>query len=339
MSKAKATDPGLSIGGGNGILNSMTETPTPASRKILVAIDGSPYSRHSLHYLAALFPGQADIHFHLLTVVPASGLPAGSEWMAESERLNMLGPATRKNLNERREYLQTATESLIAAGIAAERISSEARPSRAGASADILHEARHGLYDAVLLGRRGASKLEELIMGSVSADLFEKCRDVPLWIIDGEVDSRRFLVPVDGSPNSLAAVDHLAFILRDNPRAEITLFHSVAMLAGRPPAPPEEYYDRWDKGWCDTHLTRPDSLFHAPRQLLIDSGFPAERIFWLQTFRDLDPGRRILRQALQDDFGTIVIGRRGSEVSKGIFRGVSDRLLLMAEKVAVWIVG
>ena len=53
----------------------------------------------------------------------------------------------------------------------------------------------------------------------------------------------------------------------------------------------------------------------------------------------IDPSRQILRQALIDDFGTIVMGRRGEEVSKGLFRGVSDRVLLMAEEVAIWIIG
>jgi len=33
------------------------------------------------------------------------------------------------------------------------------------------------------------------------------------------------------------------------------------------------------------------------------------------------------------------MGRRGPEIDKGIFRGVSDRVLLMAEQVAIWIIG
>jgi hypothetical protein len=33
------------------------------------------------------------------------------------------------------------------------------------------------------------------------------------------------------------------------------------------------------------------------------------------------------------------MGRRGGQIHKGIFKGVSDRVLFMAEKVAMWIVG
>lgn len=308
-------------------------------RSILVAIDGSIYSKYALHYLATLFGGQPEVRIHLLSLVTAGSQPAGSEWLTEQELMNTMSPATRKQFLGQRQYVTGGTEFFVRHGFAAEQITETVRLSRGGIAQEILHEARHGRHDALVLGRRGIGKLEEMILGSVSATLLEKCHDVPLWIIDGEVDSRKFLVPVDGSFHSLMAIDHLAFILKGNPLAEVTLFHSTAMLANQHEIKPEEFYEQWGKEWCDLHLSRPDSLFHAPRQLLIDSGFPEERILWLQTMKGIDPSRQILRQALLDGFGTIVMGRRGSDINKGIFKGVSDRVLLMAEQVAVWIVG
>ncbi|MEW6593486.1 MAG: universal stress protein [Thermodesulfobacteriota bacterium] len=308
-------------------------------RSILVAIDGSTYSRHALTYLATLFAGQPEIRIHLLSLVPAGPAPAGSEWLTEQELMNSMSPTARKQFNIQQHCVTNGTELFLRHGFAAGQINETVRLCRGNIAREILHEARQGRHDALVIGRRGIGKLEEMILGSISATLLEKCHDIPLWIIDGEVDSRRFLVPVDGTFHSLMAIDHLAFILKDNPQAEITLFHSAAMLANRPEIRPEEFYNQWGREWCDAHLTRPDSLFHAPRQLLIESGFPAERILWLQTMKGIDPSRQILRQALIDDFGTIVMGRRGSEAHKGLFRGVSDRVLLMAEKVAIWIVG
>jgi hypothetical protein len=119
----------------------------------------------------------------------------------------------------------------------------------------------------------------------------------------------------------------------------VTLFYSKALLGGHPAIDPKDFYAMWGEAWCEEHLRRKDSLFHAPEQLLIDGGFPAARISWLETTMGFDPSRQILRQALIDDFGTIVMGRRGEAASKGIFRGVSDRVLLMAEEVAIWIIG
>jgi len=309
-------------------------------KKILVAVDGSPYSTHSLRYLGQLFHHLPDTHFHLLSLVPASS--AGStarDWLSEAELLNTVSPATRNLLAAQKKYMLQATETLRRLGIDEAQIHTSIRLSLRGVPQDIIHEAREGKYDALLIGRRGIGKLEEMIMGSVSATILEKCHDVPLWIIDGQVNSCKFLVPVDGTRHSLKAIDHLAFILADNPCAEVTLFYSKALLGSHPKIEPRDFYAVWGEAWCEEHLRRPDSLFHAPKQILIDGGFPAERIFWLETFMGIDPSRQILRQALIDDFGTIVMGRRGEKANKGFFRGVSDRVLLMAEEVAIWIVG
>ncbi|HEX9716167.1 MAG TPA: universal stress protein [Desulfurivibrionaceae bacterium] len=309
-------------------------------KKILIAVDGSPYSTHSLRYLGQLFQQLPEIHFHLLSLVPASSAgSAAKDWLTEAELLNTVSPATRNLLATQKKYMLQATDTLKRLGIAEEQVHTSVRLSQRSVAQDIIHEARQGKYDALLIGRRGIGKLEKMIMGSVSATILEKCHDVPLWIIDGQVNSRKFLVPVDGTCHSLKAIDHLAFILAGNPYAEVTLFYSKALLGSHPKIEPKDFYAVWGETWCEEHLRREDSLFHAPKQLLLDSGFPEERIFWKETFMGIDPSRQILRQALIDDFGTIVMGRRGEEASKGLFRGVSDRVLLMAEEVAIWIIG
>ena len=51
------------------------------------------------------------------------------------------------------------------------------------------------------------------------------------------------------------------------------------------------------------------------------------------------PSRQIVRQALMDDFGTIVMGRRPEEMKKGFSGSVSGDVLAMAVDTAIWIVG
>lgn len=308
-------------------------------KKILVAVDGSVYSSNVLNYIGQLFPNLDDIHFHLLSIVPCSTSPAGREWLDEAELLNTLSPQARNKLNAQKHYMKKAVKQLSQYGIDEKQVTTDVRLSRMAITKDILHAARKGLYDALLIGRRGIGKLEEIFMGSVSATIVSECHDLPIWIIDGKVNSRKFLVPVDGSFQCLKAIDHLAHILKDNPYAEITLFNSAAMLANKTTCKPEDFYEQWGKEWCEEHIGRPDCVYHAPKQLLIENGFAEDRIQWLQTFKGIYPSRQILRQSLIDDFGTIVMGRRGGDIRKGIFKGVSDRVLFMAEEVAVWIIG
>jgi nucleotide-binding universal stress UspA family protein len=308
-------------------------------KKILVAVDGSTYSNNTVHYLGRLFGAREDVKIHLLTIVSEANLPPGREWMDQLELANCLSRAGQKRLLAAKSYMKTASTKFADLGVAPERVTSEIRLVRQSVSEDIISEARTGLFDALVIGRRGLTKLEEMVMGSISETILGKCHAVPIWIIDGWVDSRKFLAPIDGSFGSMMAIDHLAHILQDNRECRITLFHSSAMLASVASVEPKDFYAQWGREWCEKHLSRPDSLFHAPKQLLLESGIPEENIQWLHTSKGIEASRQILRQALIDDYGTIVIGRRGEEVKKGIFRGVSDRVVLMGDQVAIWIVG
>lgn len=307
-------------------------------KKILVAIDGSIYSSNALHYIGRLFNNIHDIHFHLLFILSRPASTIGREWLDDTELLNTLTPDANKKLTAQKRYMKQAVSQLSRLGINKTQITASVQLAKMGVAQDILQTARKGLYDALLIGRRGIGKLEELFMGSVSATIIDKCYDLPIWIIDGRINSQKFLVPVYNSIDCLKAIDHLAYILKDNHHVEITLFHSTAILADTQTYIPEDFYEQWGRDWCEKHLTQTDNVFHAPRQLLIENGFAEEQINWLQTFTGIYPSRQILRQALIDDFGTIVMGRRRKDASKGIFKGTSDQVLYMAEDVAVWII-
>jgi len=308
-------------------------------KKLLIAVDASVYSSNTLHYLEQLFAYLDDIRLHLLTVVTCNPSEAASQWLDESELMSTLSKEEQKRCAAANKYLHKAVDRLGRNGIAPEQVTTEVKISTTNPAAEVLNVARKGMFDAVVLGRRGVSKLEEFIMGSVSSTMFEKCHDVPIWIVDGQVDSRKFLVPVDGSHFTLQAVDHLCFMLKDNPYAEITLFHSAAMFAQTQDLSTGYCNLFLSQEWCQEHNTDDDLFFLAPRQMLINSGFPPERIHRLETKKGMYPSRQIVRQALIDDFGTIVMGRRDKEVVKGVFGSVTEKVMAMSVDTAVWIVG
>jgi nucleotide-binding universal stress UspA family protein len=113
---------------------------------------------------------------------------------------------------------------MITMGVPGERIEMVAQQRMIGLSKDILEYAQ-GVFDAIVVGRRGLSRIQKTFMGSTSAGILENADVIPVWMVDGNVTSQRVLVAVDGSESSYRALDHVGFMLSENPEIKISLFH------------------------------------------------------------------------------------------------------------------
>jgi nucleotide-binding universal stress UspA family protein len=306
-------------------------------KEIIVAVDGSSYSDHAVAYITKLFAKQEDYHFHFCSWVTATNSIMPS--LAESK--NSLIPDSGKNKKEdtARIYLNKVQKQLTQANFDPERFHTSIEISDYNIAACIQYKAEQELPDAIVLGRRGLHGVAEMLMGSVSATMFKSCHNVPLWIIDGEVEHKDVLVPVDGTPASLMAVDHLAHILEGRKDIHIYLLHCSSLFSKTVQCNPEDYYDRWDKEWCDKHLSGDDCLFLGPKELLLQAGIPDGNITILAEKHGLEESHGILKEALVHKCGTVVIGRRGMGITKGLLGGVSDRAVKQVQNLALWVVG
>jgi len=308
-------------------------------RKILAAVDGSVFSFNALSYLGQLFADLDDIAIHLLYIVPGPPPPIGEEWLDETERLIGLPPTAMARWNQAKRFMAEAVLQLGRRGIAAGQIFCHIQLSRVGVAADIIHEAVQRAYDALLIGRRGVGAIEEMIGGSVSNTAAHHSHELPIWIVDGKVNAHRFLLPVDTSFNSLKAADHLGFILQGNPYAEICLLHLSTLFGGNTEPDWPELHALWGETWCAEHLHKPDSVFHGPKQMLLERGVSESRICPHHDSHCFSPHKPILQRSALEQCGTIVIGRRSKAKTTGIFAGVSEKVLDLASGVAIWIVG
>jgi hypothetical protein len=127
--------------------------------------------------------------------------------------------------------------------------------------------------------------------------------------------------------------------MSEHPDTEICLYHSSAVFGSTAAAPAEEFHAQWGKEWCDKYLDLDNHLYQAHTRLLIDNGFPENKISQIPPHRDLDASHDLLRQAKSHGCGTIVLGRRGRGADKGLLGGVSDRTTQQAQNMAVWLVG
>lgn len=311
-------------------------------RKILVTVDNSRYCRKILSYLCELFGQQPEIKFHLLSIVSHSTSQAAKDWLDQKDLFSTVDNLARKKFLACKLHMANAKKKFLACGFSEEQIETSVRFSQQSVVGDIIQEARRGLYDAIVIGKKDLSRLERMVVGSVSAEILKKNNGLPVWVVNGDIKTRKILVPVDCSLHTLNGVDHLAFIIKDNPRVEVTLFHSCSLFASEQITPKEHFYEKWGKDWCDKYLKgEADGHFHfsAPEQILKEAGVPPERVRRLENKSGVEPGQMIVHHVKKDGFGTIVMGRRHKDVSKGIFQGVSDRVLANVSDVAIWIVG
>lgn len=138
--------------------------------KILLAVDGSAYTKHMLAYLAThetLYTPQNQ--FTLLTVqtpLPSRARAAlGKEVVEDFMR------------DEAEKVLAPISKFLLRHGISAKSL---AKPGPAGEV--ISKTATSGKFDLVIMGSHGHSSIGNLVMGSVATQVLAHCK-VPVLLV------------------------------------------------------------------------------------------------------------------------------------------------------------
>lgn len=309
-------------------------------KKILIAVDGSSATDHAVDYVGmmqgALIKELNVTLLFIMKPVPPFMRRAGQSDPAIYKQLKSL---EKSNWDEAQKVLGMAKERLIKHGMAEEVIDTKPMPRAVGAAKDILFEAEHGLYDAVVLGRRGLSKAQELFLGSVTNKVVQHASRLPIWVVGGRVTSRKVLCAVDGSEGSLKAVDHMAFLLGGNPDCQVTLFHVGATLANYCTLDfSEDIKEKIEGELMSSDAECMDDFFSRAVKVLTDAGLEMEQVQTKSVRAKLGVASAIVSQMKKNDYGTVVLGRRGE--NRSFFLGhVSDNVLTKSEDHAVWIVG
>ena len=138
--------------------------------KILVAVDGSPYTKRMLAYLAAHDEWLGDKHqYTVLHVVPA--IPPRAAAVLDK------GVLKSYYADEGEKVLKTLRTFFNKQKIAVEFVNKE------GSAADVIGAtADKGDFDLLMLGSHGHSSIGNLVMGSVATKVLARC-SVPVLLI------------------------------------------------------------------------------------------------------------------------------------------------------------
>jgi nucleotide-binding universal stress UspA family protein len=285
------------------------------NRHILLTVSDNYSSLFAVRFTAGFFSRFEDLNITLLYVAPNP--KAG---LTEAEILQDYGNLSRRESQTRTQAqmaLDKAEEILVMKRFPKENIHKKITFKQLGTANDIIQEGITGMYDAIALGRRGLSRLEELIDESVSRQVFTTPMDIPLWVCRShEKPEPKILLCTDGSPASLRCADHVGFMLRDEPGHAITLLHVVSHTSSAVPA----------------------EALAATRRMLEENGISADRITQ-KVVEGVNTADTILRVANEGGFGVLATGRtgRGETRSLHLLGSVSMNLLKHLESATLWI--
>jgi nucleotide-binding universal stress UspA family protein len=309
------------------------------SKKILVAVDGSPQSLHAVRYFALNF-SKGDLKVNLMQVLSTEPEPFRDMEKGQLFSRKMRTRQSewiRKEKESAQEFLEETRQVLLKANLRESNLGLILQERQVGIARDIIAESSRG-YDAVVIGRQGSSKFRDIFLGSVSYKIVQAVGDIPVWVVGGDIRSKKMLIAVDGSKNSRKAVDYVGTFAAVN-GAEVTLFNAVrefrlAMLDISTPG--GEEIEEKILAELEKDVQR---MFNTYRRRLEKAGVEARGISSKYILQSRSRSGDIIKEAKEGEFGTIVMGRRGlSSVHEFPLGRVTTKVLNRADQFALWIV-
>ncbi|MEW5725561.1 MAG: universal stress protein [Thermodesulfobacteriota bacterium] len=305
--------------------------------RLLVAVDGSKTSLEAVRYAAGVFPPQqtSAVLFHVSTDIPEAILdleryPDIGVWRS------LVKPLAEKQALWMEEFLSRARGLFLSAGFPGESVEVRSQPLQAGVARDILSESRQG-YQAVVISRKGAGRLEQLALGSVAQKVAGSLRDIPLVLVGSPGPGRRFLLAVDGSAGSSRAVDFTK-AAAVAPGRRVTLFHAVRDIRLSAPGDVSTLSEP-DEAWVQDHLRSFRPFLDRVSAELTAAGFGEADIETKVVTMVPSRAGAILEEAKAGGCDTIILGRRGfSDVPEHAMGRVAGKVIQLAAGLTVWLV-
>lgn len=306
--------------------------PTP--KKILLAVDGSECALDAVRYVGDFRP------FHKMRVVLLHVFSAVPEAYYDLEKDPQFYRAAREirtweaqKKNEIKAYMETCRDTLIRLGFPQKHIEVDIKNRKKGIARDIIRRARYG-FDAVVVGRKGTGTYKEIIIGSVATKVVEKIHFTPVMLIGQIPPDNHILLAIDGSESATRTVDYVAWTLAGYDY-HIHLLHII-----RGSTRSTEFSDvllrNADAADAKQQI---QAVFDDATERLVKAGFNPGQIDTKVIEGVHSRAEAIVTEARAQNYGTIVIGRRGLSRVQAFFMGrVGNKIIHTVRNRAVWVV-
>jgi nucleotide-binding universal stress UspA family protein len=311
---------------------------TELSKMVVVPVDGSENAHRSLEYIDLMYGKDHNLEVTLKYVLPSLPPILADDRSMKRETAMKLKTLENKNIRMAEQILSKAKNLLIKKGFKEDLVQTVSRKKDRGIAQDICNWVESKRADAVLMTTRGRSRLEAFFMGEVSSKLLEYCRVCPVWIVEGTVTSNRVLIAIDNSENALRAVDHAGFMLAGTD-CPVTIFHSMRHLRRFVPQEVLDEAPELEELWKTKAGQEIEPFMTKAKEMLVKAGVSESQISEKVVDGSRSAASDILEEARNNEYGTIVMGRRGISGVQEFFMGsVSSKVLQSSTGMATWIV-
>lgn len=306
------------------------------SKMIIVAVDGSEDALEALAYLDLIYRPKHKLEVQILYILPSLPpiLVADQDRQTKMRLLNI----ENKNLQMADRIVSEAKDILLKKGFLEEHIKGVYRKKQIGTARDICNFAGDKGADALIVARRGRSRLDAFLSGEISSKILDYCLTCPVWVVEGAVTSKKVLIAMDSSENGIRAADHAGYMLARTD-CHITLFHSKRHLRRFVPQEVIEAAPELEELWRNKAGEHIGPYIEKGKDLLIQAGLREEQIGTKVVDGSISAAADILKEARSNNFGTIVLGRKGhSSVKEYLMGSTTSKVLRDSGGLAVWVV-
>jgi len=312
-------------------------------KKILLATDGSRNALGAAHYVANLYKTASDLEITVLNISPF--IPPLYRELGHDPAVHRQFMAWKKKReDEAKAYLEESTKVLLEAGLKKSHVKAKYAHQVVGVARDIIREVDAEPFDACVVGKKGMGWFDSIFLGSITSKLLEISENHPLWLVDGKGSkSRRVLIAVDETPQAVELARHAGRMLQGLHPIHILFYHYCAPFTETLPSEERKRMKDTEKEVVERERARMAQIIEEAKEAILDEGLrPRSLNYQFQydpSARSKKISRAILSKLQEGDYGTMLLGRKGTTRAREFRIGsVALRTITEAQRCAVWVI-
>ena len=315
----------------------MQENAPP--HKVLVAVDGSEQSLRAIRYAANVFPPDRTqmVLFHVQAQLSElfADLDAYPHYKHRVTGLKRWATEQKMDISN---TMDSAVVYFKRKGFPESAITGKIPAKKLGITQDIIKESYDG-YHAIVVGNTGWSRFKDWLFKSTAVKLVAKIKHIPVVVVGGNPDAKNLLVAFDGTHGAMKGVACVGALVGASGH-DLQLYSIIG--SAKKFWPGDHAYFMIDN--CISRIVTGNleigAQLEEARTRLLAEGIPSERISLKIHAVDRERATHIVQEAKENNFGSIVVGRRGliTLIDEYFIGRISNQVLKLADQLAVWII-